>query len=54
MKVVNYDVTETWTMDCPNCEETQEAPFNSDAPMQPLEVMCANCHTRFLLTYERE
>ena len=52
--VVNFTVEETWTAECPNCPNEQDAPFNEKNPMQPMEQECNACGTKFLLTYERD
>lgn len=63
---VNFEVTETWTMACPYCDHEGEAPlhmpcavlkilnFNERSPMSPMEVECAGCGGRFILTYDRD
>ena len=54
LPIVNFDVIETWTMTCPVCDEEQDAPFNKQNPMQPMEVSCIGCDKEFILTYERD
>lgn len=54
LKKANFEVTETWTVICPECNHEQEAPFNEDNPMQPMEINCDECADRFILTYERD
>lgn len=54
LKEANFDVHETWTVNCPECHHTQEAPFNADNPMQPMIVECEHCGESFKLTYERD
>jgi hypothetical protein len=51
---VNFDVTESWHMTCPFCDEEQEAPFNSANPMSPMDVTCERCDEIFTLTYDRD
>lgn len=51
---VNFDVTEIWTMTCPFCDCEQDAPFNTQNPMQPMKVVCIGCDKEFILTYDRE
>lgn len=54
MKKVNFEVTEEWHMECPECGNIEKAPFNHDNPMQPMEVQCECCDEKFILTYERD
>lgn len=51
---VNFDVTESWHMTCPFCDEEQEAPFNHANPMSPMDVTCEKCGEAFTLTYDRD
>jgi hypothetical protein len=54
IKTANFQVIETWVVDCPYCYETLDAPFNESNPMQPKEICCGNCSEKFILTYARE
>ena len=40
MKTANYEVSEIWTVECPECFEDMGAPFNYDNPMCPMKVEC--------------
>ncbi len=50
---VNFHVTELWEMECPYCFHEENAPFNTNNPMQPMNVYCDECGKEFILTYER-
>lgn len=50
----NFEVTEHWTVDCPHCFHTMDAPFNEANPMEPMRVECESCGEPFKLTYERD
>jgi hypothetical protein len=54
VKTANFEVTEVWTVECPECGREMNAPFNEQNPMRPMQVTCANCLEPFLLTYERD
>lgn len=54
LKIINFDVTEIWTMVCPHCEEEDTAPFNDKNPMQPMKINCNYCNEEFILTYDRD
>lgn len=54
LKTVNFEVSEYWTMECPECFHEQDAPMNHDNPMQPMVVECESCGEKFRLTYERD
>lgn len=56
LKTANFEVTEIWTVDCPHCFSTMDAPFNRDNPMQPMSVICddPSCQQVFVLTYDRD
>lgn len=51
---INFTVMETWTVECTECPNEQDAPFNEANPMQPLEQVCNSCGHKFMLTYERD
>lgn len=53
MKTANFDVAEIWTVECPECSMIQDAPFNEDNPMEPMEIECEECGEKFVLTYKR-
>jgi ribosomal protein S27E len=54
LKTANFEVTEFWSVTCPECDEEQEAPFNEANPRQPMAIECEHCWTKFILTYKRD
>lgn len=53
IKTANFEVEEIWTVGCPECFETNAAPFNHDNPMEPMQITCDSCGEDFILTYDR-